>query len=239
MLIALIAGSIAAGAVAGASGFGAALVLQPLLLAVSSPATALIALTVNSFGVNGAVLRAGRLRRDLLVPLLVSAPIGAVAGVLIFTSFDKQGLQVLLGVAVIAGGIGIASGTRARRALGRAPLTFWGLISGALTTSVGTNGPPVVIGLSGRSLEPREQRATLAAYFLCATPLTLIAVLAAHKGADLLPGAVLGLALTPGTVLGVVAGGRLAPRLHGRRFRALTVVLIVAAGCASLAAGLT
>jgi uncharacterized protein len=237
-VIELIAGGVLAGTVAGASGFGAALVLQPLLLAVYSPATALVALTVASCGVNGSVWRAGRLRRDLLRPLLFAAPVGAVAGVAVFTQFDKQALQVLLGCAVITGSLAIASRGRARALLTRAPLPLWGAISGALTTSVGTNGPPVVIGLAGHELDPHEQRGTLAAYFLCSTPLTLATIFAAHKAGSLLPGAELGLALLPATALGVLAGGRLAQRFHRDRFRALTITLVFAAGCASLVAGI-
>jgi uncharacterized protein len=236
-VIELIAGGVLAGTVAGASGFGAALVLQPLLLALFSPATALVALAVSSCGVNGAVMRGGRLRRDLLRPLLFAAPVGAIVGVAIFTRFDKQSLQVLLGCAVIAGGVLIASRS-ARRRLARAPLPVWGAISGALTTSVGTNGPPVVIGLTGHELDPREQRGTLAAYFLFSTPLTLLTIIAAHKGASLLPGAELGIALLPATAIGVLAGGHLAHRFHRDRFRALTIGLVLAAGCASLLAGL-
>ena len=235
-LIALIAGAVAAGTVAGASGFGAALVLQPLLLAVCTPATALVALTVSSLGVNTAVVRSGRLRRDLLRPLVLSAPVGAVAGVVIFTQFPKQSLQVLLGCAVIAGGLAVAARGRAGVLIARAPLPLWGLISGALTTSVGANGPPVVLGLAGHDLEPPEQRGTLGAYFLFATPLTFATILAAH--ASLLPGLELGLALAPATAVGVIAGGRLANRFRRERFRTLTIALVLAAGAASLAAGL-
>lgn len=236
-VVALIAGALAAGAVAGASGFGAALVLQPLLLAVCSPATALVALSVSSLSVNSAVMRAGRLRRDLLRPLLLSAPVGALAGIVVFTQLEKHSLQIVLGCAVIAGAVATAARGRAEALLGRTPLPVWGVISGALTTSVGANGPPVVIGLAGRDLDPPEQRATLGAYFLFATPLTFVTIFAAHKTRSLLPGLELGLLLAPATFAGVACGGRLVQRFRRERFRDLTIALVLAAGAASVVAG--
>jgi uncharacterized membrane protein YfcA len=234
----LLAGALLAGCVAGASGFGAALVLQPVLLAFCQPATALVALTVSSLAANGMLVRHAQPQLPVVRRLLSLVPVGALAGVFLFSRLGKGPLQVLLGVAVIAGAGALTARGAPRRALGRIPLQAWGMVSGVLTTSVGANGPPVVIGVTSQGLEPATQRATLAAYFLLVTPLSAVSVLITGHGPSLVHGAELGLVLAPVTALGVWLGKRLAVRFTRQRFRRLTIGLVLIAGVASLAAGL-
>jgi uncharacterized membrane protein YfcA len=171
-------------------------------------------------------------------PILLWAVPGAVCGLLILRGLSKPSLQIAVGLAVIVAAVvrartrtaPVSPGTRAgRRVLG--------LTTGALTLSTGVNGPPVAVWLSRRGLRPGELRDSLSATFLgtgVIAALTLAPVL--HRS-DFRP-ALLGVALG-GTIVGHAVGSRAFVRLEARRFEALLLLVVVAAGVASAIAGAT
>jgi uncharacterized membrane protein YfcA len=226
-----------------ATGFGFALVASPALFAVMEPYEAVTALAALGVALGLLVLAdggPGPVRWRALAPLLLAALPGLALGVLALEGLSKPALQVGVGIAVVAAAL-----VQARRhAMGvepaaTAPATaaFVGLTSGALTTSISVNGPPIVLWLEARGADPEEVRATMAASFLALNVAGFAALLAAGgsgqavEAGQLLP--LLGL-----VVVGHVTGAMAFRRLDGGSFRLVVLVLVVAAGIASAVAGI-
>jgi uncharacterized membrane protein YfcA len=250
------AAALAGALVQSATGFGFALVLAPALFAAREASAALTALLVLGVVLNVLVLAErgtpSAVRWDLLRPMLAAALPGLVAGALLADAVSQEALQVAVGVVVVVAALvslratapagvralrraALAAGLGARRAR-RAALSA-GLGAGFLTTTTSVNGPPLLLWLDALGTRPAEVRDSLAASFLVLN-LAGTAALAGLAGADrALDLEAIAILLAP-----VVAGhalGRLAfNRLDARRFRAITLALALAAGVASVAAGL-
>jgi uncharacterized membrane protein YfcA len=108
-----------------------------------------------------------------------------------------------------------------------------GMIAGILSTSTGTNGPPVVLYLQGREHPPIEFRAALAAFFTLSGAVSLIVLSA--SGVITADALVLSAAGLPAVVVGSLLGHWLAPRIDPARFRTMVFVLLVVS--AAVAAG--
>jgi uncharacterized protein len=240
MLLAALA-TLAGAALQSATGFGFALLCAPALLAVLGAREAIGTVLVLSMAMNLLVLAGERRRLAVLAgplaTLLLAAAPGLVAGALLLAAISRAALQVVTGVAVLAAvAIAARPGRRARRSLpGATPAV--GLLTGALTTATGVNGPPIVLWLRQRAATPAEVRDSLAAAFLVLNVLGTAAVaLLGGSGRSVRPLAVV--ALLPLLVVGHAAGRRVFLRLDPARFRAAGLALVAAAGLASLAAGL-
>jgi uncharacterized membrane protein YfcA len=158
------AAAVAAGAaLQSATGFGFSLVAAPLVFAVVEPEEAVGLLLLLSSLVNVLTLTTERRRprpvvRDCVVLLAFALP-GAVAGVAVLRALDPVALQIAVSLGVVA--------TLAARRIARdRPVPVWGgpvagLAAGALTTSTTTSGPPLLLYLLGRRLEPAQVRDTM------------------------------------------------------------------------------
>jgi uncharacterized membrane protein YfcA len=229
-------------------GFGFALVAAPLLFAATSPPEAVGLMILLAVEVALLTLLSERRRprpvwRDVCAVVAWSLP-GALVGVAILRSLDALALQLLVTAAVLAT---LAVNLRAAHRLPPAPDAAhepprWarpaaGLASGALSTSTSTGGPPLVLLLMSRGLQPGVVRDTLTASFLGIAPVSALALVLTSTG-DAVPDATAVAALVPLTALGQLAGRPLFARLaSGRSYeRVLTAVLLVtvAAGLAAV-----
>jgi uncharacterized membrane protein YfcA len=241
----LAAAAVVAGAVAqSATGFGFALIVSPALFAVLDPGEAVTAVAVLGIVLNVLVLAdggRGLVNWRALAPLLVAGIAGLGLGVVALDLLSKAALQFVVGVAVVVAALIQA---RARDTDAPAPgspsapaTVAAGLSAGALTTSIGVTGPPVVFWLDARGARPEELRATLAATFLLLNPLAVVAVLAVRGAGDVIdPGQLLPLLAV--LVAGYAAGAVAFRRLGTGSFRLAVLVLVVGAGLASAVAGL-
>jgi uncharacterized membrane protein YfcA len=227
-LLAALAGAV----VQAATGFGFALVLSPALFAVLEPAEAVTALLLLGAALSVLVLLEGHeVRPRLLAPMLLAALPGLALGALLLSALSKEALQVGVGVAVVAAGLWQLR----HRAARRLPAAVAGLVSGALTTSISINGPPLVLWLEGEGIRPAEFRATLAAAFL-ALDIAGAALLVSTESSATVDLGVVGPLLA--CVLGGYALGALAfRRLDAERFFPLVLGLVVCTGLASVLAG--
>jgi uncharacterized protein len=233
MLLAAVA-ALTGAAVQSAAGFGFALVLSPALFAVMEPAEAVTALLLLGVALNLLVLgEAHHARWRLVAPILAAALPGLVVGALLLSALSKEVLQVGVGLAVVA-----AAGWQLRHASAarRVPGAVAGLVSGALTTSISVNGPPLVLWLEAQRLRPEELRATLAALFL-ALNVVGAAILVATNSDATLDGARLALLLAL-VVAGYGLGALAFRRLNGEHFSTIVLALVICTGLASIAAGL-
>jgi uncharacterized membrane protein YfcA len=236
--------ALVAAVVQASTGLGFALVLGPALFALLDPESAIVALTALGIALNLLVLFAEQRRPRVawgeIGPLLAAAAPGAVCGVALLRVLPKAWLQVAVGVAVIGAA---ALRARARRETAeptagdpRARLAL-GFATGTLTTSAGINGPPIALWLTHRGLGPAEVRDSLGAAFLglgLIGAVVLAPVLAA-AGEDLDWGA-LAVALAC-VVAGHAVGRRAFARIDAARYEPLLLVVVTAAGAASVIAG--
>jgi len=240
------AGAVMAGAaVQSALGFGFALVAAPLLYAAApSPEQAVGLMVVLGLEVSLLTLLTERRRphpvwADVLPVVAWSLP-GALAGVAVLRALDAVALQLLVTVGVLAA---LAVNLRARHRPAPAhpsePRARWarplaGISSGALNTSTTTGGPPLVLLLMARGLDPQAVRDTLTTAFVgfAAVSAGALALTGTREAA---PDAVWLAALVPLCAVGQVAGRPLFARLAaGHSYeRVLTTVLLV-----TVAAGL-
>jgi uncharacterized membrane protein YfcA len=240
MLLAAVA-AFAGAAVQSATGFGFALILGPAIFAVRGPEQAVSALLVLGFALNVLVLADGRRARvpwRWVVIALAAAVPGLVGGALILTALPKPALQAVVGVAVIVAALVQiwARPAPARHEPSVVSASAVGLTSGALTTATSVSGPPLVLWFEAQGLPPAEMRTSLSVCFLALNIAGAGALLAAG-GTDGVVGPGLVLPLLGLVLLGHLLGARLFRRLDPRRFRALVLGLVLAAGAASLAAG--
>jgi len=247
MLLAAVATLIAA-AIQSATGLGFAMIAAPALLAVLEPREAITILLLLGVLVSVLLLFAERRtlairRRDLTMVLAAALP-GLALGVVVLEAVSKEQLQVLTGAVVIVvaafqlttcptdpapgSGGGVADHPVAAAGVG--------VLVGGLTTSTSVNGPPLALWLFARGAGPTEVRDTLAAAFLTLNVLGLGAVAVTGDGLSA-DGGYLAL-LVPITALGWLGGRPAFERLRGDGFRGVSLLLVLAAGVASLLAGL-
>ena len=239
MLLAALA-TLAGGALQSATGFGFALVAGPALLVAFEPSEAVGTLLVLGVALNALVLVGERRRLEVLgaelAPLLLAALPGLALGALLLEAMAKEALQVVVGAVVILAALAQARVRPAAPARGGGGAAAVGLAAGALTTSTGVNGPPLLLWLLRRGASPAAVRDTLAAGFVVLNLLgaAVLAGTSGRLGADPSELAVLLPCAGGGWMLGRLAFTRLA----ATGFREAAVGLALAAGVASLVAGL-
>jgi uncharacterized membrane protein YfcA len=232
MALAVLA-ALAGAAVQSASGLGFALVLSPVLFAVLEPAEAVTAVLLLGMVLCSLVLVESRgVATHGLGRLLVPAVPGLGLGLLVITALSKESLQVGVGVAVIAA----AAWQLRHRAPIRVPAVAAGFLSGALTTSISVNGPPLALWLESERVAPEVFRTTLAAAFLI-LDVAGVALIVSSQGLDTIDLGVLGpllAAVAAGYALGAVGFRRLDPG----RFSTVVLVVVICTGIASVLGGI-
>lgn len=159
------------------TGFGFALIAGPVLFLILAPGQAVTMLLLLGAVLNVLVLfgerRARRVRRQELLVVCAAATPGLVAGVLILHAVPKPALQIGVGFGVLATVVFQARrpavvpvGRPSARARVRRSALAVGAATGILTTSTGTNGPPLLLFLQHRTPDPHEVRDTITAGFL-------------------------------------------------------------------------
>jgi uncharacterized membrane protein YfcA len=245
--VALVAlSALAAATIQASTGMGFALVLGPAAFALLDPTNAIVALTALGLALNLLVLF-GERRRPVVAwgevrPMLLAAAPGAVCGVVLLRALPKPALQIAVGVAVMAAALVRVPGQR--RAVAPAPTPghprarlALGFATGTLTTSAGVNGPPMALWFTRRGLTPAQVRDSLSAAFLGLSLIgaAVLAPVLAAAGEDVRwPLLAAGLV---SVVAGHAVGRRVFAVLEGRRYEPLLLAVAVAAGTASIVAG--
>lgn len=216
--------------VQGLTGFAFALIAAPVLLSATSPEQSVTGLAVLSFIVIAPTLgvRPQVLRREV-AGLVAAAVPGMVVGAVVLAHAPEFALRVLLALGVL-----VAIALRVRHGSGVAPSSTpaAGFTAGALTTTIGVNGPPMVIHLLRRGATPRQLRGTLAATFGL-LDIGAVGVLALAGSLRFPPW--FGL-LALAAAGGAGAGRALAGRLDGDAFEWVVLGLLVASAAVAIIA---
>jgi uncharacterized protein len=229
----LAAAAVAAGAaLQSATGFGFSLVAAPIVFAtVEPPEEAVGLMIVLGTLVNVLTLATERRRprpvaRECVLALVAALP-GAVAGVAVLRALDPVALQIAVSVGVVA-----TLAARHLASVRRFP--GWGAVpagavAGALTTSTTTAGPPLLVYLLGRTIEPSRMRDTVTVIFL-GLGFVGAAALWATGTRDAVPDGTLVAVLVPVVAAGHLVGRPIFARLarSGQYEPVLTAALLIA-----------
>lgn len=198
----------AGGTAGGATGFGMYLVLGPLAWIFLTPTEAL-AVSITA-GIPMGVFLLYRLWPHILwrkagLMLLYALP-GLAVGAFLHTNVSERLLEAGASVAIVA-----AVGARLLRHKAL-PGPLAGVLSGAMTTSVGFNGPPLSLALQGR--DQRQQRGTVSlGLVVLALLMSPVLLLSGEGSGSIGHGLVIGAFLSPATLVGVWVGDKMAGRL--------------------------
>lgn len=214
-------------------GFGFALLAVPLMVVAVDPHDAVIISTFLGLGSSSFQAFNGRheAQWNLFKRLSLSALLGIPVGLLVFNQVEEQLLKGCLAVGIFLAVLVLARSPNLSHASPRLELGA-GFLSGALASSVSTNGPPLVFALQGRRLPIAQFRATISAIFTFSGAITLASFIAMHRvNSDSLFGVLMSL---PVLGLGILIGQRLKPRLNEENARRYVLVLLSAAGFSAL-----
>ncbi len=232
-LLLLMAVSIAvcslASSVQAVTGFGFALVAVPLLSIVVDPVDTVIVVTMVGLGLTTIAARRERAHilrapaKRMIVGGLVGMPLGLVA----LIGLEEQALRIVIAVVITT--LVVALALRVR--LGSGVKAQWGagVASGALLTSTGLNGPPLVLTLQSMQVSPAVTRGTLQRVFQGQDVAAVLAfVLVGRVNLEIV---VLALSGMVGVPLGWAWGDRLFGKFSPEVFRIVVLAtLLVAAG---------
>jgi uncharacterized protein len=229
----LVAATIAiASVLQSASGFGFSLIAVPIVSALVGARVAVVATDTLAFGIILSMVASGRqyVRVAVLRVVTIASLIGMPVGLWVLTHVDDRILAVIIACVVILLTVLLMSGVTApdRPGIDLAA----GFTSGVLSTSTGTNGPPLVLALQARRVPSREFRTTLAAAFALQDIAAILGFAITRQfTSDVWRVVAVGI---PGLIAGRVVGDRLFGSLDQRRFRGVALTLLLVTGTASL-----
>ncbi len=144
------------------TGFGFSLLAVPPLSLVLEPADAVAVGLVLLVLANVLLVIPERVEVDRVAAgwLLAGSAIGLPIGLAALAAATADGLRLAVAAAVLVAVVIVVTG---RPTLGRGAPTLLtaGVLTGALTTSLTTNGPPTALALRGRGLDPPAFRPTV------------------------------------------------------------------------------
>ncbi len=215
------------------SGFGFSLMSIPLLTLICTRTDAVVSSTM--VGLVTQLWMAIKLRaevdRNVLRWALPASIVGMPVGIVIGHVVNDRAMRIAVGIAVLFAVVAINRGFTAHGRPSRVD-SVAGVISGILSTTTGTNGPPLVVALAGRSLAPGVTRATLSALF-CAANIVSLALFAADGSVSNRAPIIAAIGVIP--ALGIRAGSEgLFRKLDPARYRRLVLGLLTVAGIVAI-----
>ena len=148
------------------SGFGFSLLAVPLMTLVVSPRDAVVVATIIGAisTTSQAVIDRKHVESSIAKRLILASYAGMPFGLMAFIFVSETGLRLVLGVVVISAAMLLLRGFRLRDDSHHLDWLF-GIVSGFLSTSTSTNGPPLVFLMQARQLAPATFRATINTVF--------------------------------------------------------------------------
>ncbi|MBT0962218.1 sulfite exporter TauE/SafE family protein [Denitromonas iodatirespirans] len=223
--------ALAGGALRGLTGFGAALLMAPLMsLVLSARETMCLVTLLNALPMGRTALRTASraIDRQVMLPMSMAAFAGVPCGIALVGALPAQAFGMVVGGAVILSAIGLMSGAILVKGRSLRLSLGVGMLSGVLTGFGGVGGPPAILYLLGVEPDGHRARANFIVFFAVLYPVAVLAVAALGllSWADIL----LGLSLAPLFHVGGIGGARLYRHLGKRHFRPVVLVLLIAAG---------
>jgi uncharacterized membrane protein YfcA len=163
--------------------------------------------------------------------MTIGAYLGMPLGLFVFLTVNDNVLRFMLGIAVLIAVVLLAMRINLHHVGPR--LDFGaGFISGILSTSLSTNGPPLVFALQARQLPPPTFRATISAVFALSNIVGMSLFIASGKITR--EGLVASAVTIPAMFVGQLLGFPVRKHIHGERFRWLVLLLLAAAAISAI-----
>lgn len=219
------------------AGFGFALIAVPFYVTVLTVQEAVAAVAVLSFVNVVMVARSGREHTPWPTVrwLLAGSVLAMPAGLALLLGVSGDTLRIAVGVVSIVMAIAIGAGFTLPAPGARGTFAV-GLVSGVLSTSIGINGPPVVLYLQALRHPPEVFRAGISTFFVL-NGLVSLSIFVWSGVVDLES---LGRSLLafPALILGHWLGYLILPRFSPETFRRFVLALLVVSSSTSLLDGL-
>jgi len=215
------------------TGFGFLLVAAPLVAITDGPRTAVVCGTALCLAMTAgrSLLEREHVDWPITGRILGWSMLGMPVGVLLLKALSDNTLAAGIAAIVLGCTVLVWGGWRWRVDGWR--VSAVGVLCGLLTTSTGTNGPPLVAALQGVGAPPRVFRATMAA-LLTATGVVGLALLAAAGATTGRHWLITALGL-PVVAIGAWLGRRILNRVNPERFRRLVLTALVTSSAIALA----
>ncbi|KUO58395.1 MAG: hypothetical protein APF80_14410 [Alphaproteobacteria bacterium BRH_c36] len=225
-----------AGFLRGFIGFGAALIIVPVLSLVLGPQIAIAVLTVMGFPSTIQLLPDAwrHSERAIIVPMSLAIVTATPFGTWFLVSVDPNLMKIVISAAVVLMVAFLAKGWRLDQKVGRPILLLAGTIGGLVQGAAGIGGPPVVAVALSRAGTPEQQRgnvlAVIAATVISTIPPLFYFNLFTPKSVAY------GLVLLLPYSIAAWAGSRYFNRGGQRHFRNAALIVLAIIGLATLAA---
>lgn len=215
------------------SGFGLALLSVPLMSLFADVRLSVV--VVNLIGLVTTSAQAWKEKehadRPLALRVTIAAIVGMPVGLVAFLFMSETFLKVGLGIVVLFVTFLLMRGFTLHSASRTADWLLGGA-SGALSTSVGTNGPPLVFLFQARQMPQEIFRATISRVFILSNIVTVIIFAFAGKiTQDAIVAAVISL---PVLVIAISAGFWTRQFVNQQRFRILVLTLLIISGLSTI-----
>jgi hypothetical protein len=207
------------------SGFGFSLLAVPLMTLVVSPHDAVVVATIIGAvsTTSQAVIDRKHVDASIAKRLVMASYAGMPFGLLAFIFVSETGLRLVLGVVVVSAAILLLRGFRLKD---ESQHFDWllGIVSGFLSTSTSTNGPPLVFLMQARRLDPATFRATINTVFAVVNVGALVLFVSAGKvNANNLSGVAVAL---PALGVAIAVGYSVRRLITQERFNTLVISLL-------------
>lgn len=223
-----------AGLVRGFSGFGAAMVMMPVLAILYGPIVAvptglILDLILGAPLLPNAVRHVEPRRIGLLT---VASAVGIPFGTWILLTLEAGVLRICMSAVVLSAVFLLVTGWRHKGGAHAGGTLAAGLASGALNGAVGMGGPPVVFYFLSGTDAAIKIRASLIVFFTFLDIFSLIALVSAGKIG--VPELVRPVLLVIPLLVGVWVGSRMFHRGGDRFYRAVAIVILAGVALGSL-----
>lgn len=210
------------------TGFGFSIMATPFLLLLFEPREAIQINLILSLVISLALI--SKIKQDIdfgvLKRLIVGSLAGLPIGITIFTWIDMTLLKLFVSVLILALTILLILNYQISQTNKR-DFTVGGF-SGALTTSIGMPGPPLLLYFSGTNTSKDVLRATTLAFYLFIYLISLV-IQVIFAGTSKLVWTS-SLEALPVVIIGLIAGQLLFKRINQRIFRIITYTLLLFTG---------
>jgi len=237
-LLVIVLITIVGGVMRGFTGFGAALVIIPVVALVTVPRDAVVyhalieiptALQLLPDGVRHA-------RRSTILPMMLGLILAVPFGMLLLVTLPPDVMRVAMSVAVLGLVVFMWAGVRLPPPRGNWAGILGGTAGGILQGGAGVGGPPIAAALMARRDDAGETRGNV----LVMMALIILVSIPAQYAFDLFNREVviLGVLMAPAYVLSTIFGTWLFRRTGGRNYRAIALGVLAMTAIGTLAASL-
>lgn len=235
-LLVIVLVTIVGGVMRGFTGFGAAMVIIPVVALVTLPRDAVVYHALIEIPTALQLLPDGlrHARRSTVLPMMLGLVLAVPVGMLLLVSLPPDPMRVGMSVAVLGLVVFMWAGVRLPPPRGNWAGILGGTAGGILQGSAGVGGPPIAAALMARRDPAGETRGNV----LVMMALIILVSIPAQYAYDLFTREVLilGVMMAPAYVASTILGTWLFRRTGGRNYRAIALGILAMTAIGTLVA---